>query len=74
MNLGENIRNARKAAGITQKQLADMLGVYQKDVSRWENNELTPNAVTFAKICKSINASADELLELKADLNCDKTT
>ena len=64
MNLGENIRNARKAAGITQKQLADMLGIYQKDVSRWENNELTPNAVTFEKICKSINASADELLEL----------
>ncbi len=64
MNLGENIRNARKAAGMTQKQLADMLGVYQKDVSRWENNILIPSAVTFAKICKVTGASADELLEL----------
>ena len=66
MDLGGNIRTARKAAGLTQKQLADKLGIYQKDVSRWENNELTPNAVTFARICKAIHVSADELLELKA--------
>jgi transcriptional regulator with XRE-family HTH domain len=65
MDLGGNIKNARKAAGLTQKQLADQLGIYQKDVSRWENNELTPNAITFGRICKAIHASADELLELK---------
>ena len=41
MNLGENIKTARKAAGVTQKELAERLQVYQKDISRWENNELT---------------------------------
>lgn len=65
MNLGENIKQARKAAGVTQVQLADVLGVYAKDISRWENNVLTPNTLTFAKICKALGASADELLELK---------
>lgn len=65
MNLGENIKTARKAAGLTQKDLAEALGVYQKDISRWENNELTPNALTFGSICKILGASADELLELK---------
>lgn len=65
MNLGENIKKARKAAGVTQKELAERLQVYQKDISRWENNELTPNAITFAKICRELNASADEILELK---------
>ena len=39
MNLGENIKKARKAAGVTQKELAERLQVYQKDISRWENNE-----------------------------------
>ena len=34
MNLGENIREARKAAGVTQKELAEYLDVYQKDISR----------------------------------------
>ena len=49
MNLGENIREARKAAGVTQKELAEYLDVYQKDISRWENGEQIPNAITFAK-------------------------
>ena len=30
MNLGENIRKARKAAGVTQKELAERLQVYPK--------------------------------------------
>lgn len=65
MDLGENLKKARKEAGVTQKELAKRLQVYQKDISRWENNELTPNAVTFARICKELNASADQILELK---------
>ena len=71
MNLGENIKKARKAAGVTQKELAERLQVYQKDISRWENNELTPNAITLAKICRELNASADEILEglMEADVD-----
>lgn len=65
VNLGENLKKARKSAGITQKELADKINVYQKDVSRWENNTLTPNTLIFAQICKELNASADEILELR---------
>ena len=55
MNLGENIKKARKAAGVTQKELAERLQVYQKDISRWENNELTPNAIThWRKFAESL--------------------
>jgi len=65
MNLGANIQKARKAAGVTQAELAKRLQVYQKDISRWEHNELTPNALTLARICAELHASADEILELK---------
>lgn len=65
MNLGENIKTARKTAGVTQKELAERLQVYQKDISRWENNELVPSAINLARICRELNASADEILELK---------
>lgn len=65
MNLGENIRKARKAAGVTQKELAERLQVYPKDISRWENGERTPSVPAFAKICRELSASADEILELK---------
>ena len=37
MNLGENIKKARKEAGVTQKELAERLQLYPKDISRWEN-------------------------------------
>ena len=63
--IGENIRKARKAAGISQKELAERLQVYQKDISRWENGERTPTMEVFTKICRELNASADEILELK---------
>ena len=66
MNLGQNIKKARKAAGVTQKELAERLEVYQKDISRWENNELIPSAINLATICRELHASADAILELDA--------
>lgn len=65
MNLGDNIKAARKAAGMTQTELAEAIGVYQKDISRWEKNELTPNTLTFRNICEVLHASADDILELQ---------
>ena len=63
--IGENIRAARKKAGVSQKELAERLQVHQKDISRWENGERTPTMEVFTKICRELNASADEILELK---------
>ena len=65
MNINENIKKARKAAGITQKELAKIIGVHQKDISRWENGERTPSIEAFFGICKALKTSADTLLELK---------
>lgn len=65
MSLGENLKKARIEAGIKQKDLAERLQVYPKDISRWENGERTPSAVTLGRICRELGASADEILELK---------
>ena len=65
MNLGENIRKARKAAGVTQKELAERLQVYQKDISRWETGVRTPSAEYIIQLCKALDISADYLLGLK---------
>lgn len=64
MNIGEKIRQARIDAGVTQTELAERIGAYQKDVSRWENGERTPSLEAFAKICRALNVSADALLEI----------
>ena len=42
MNLGENIKKARKAAGVTQKELAALLGVSRRTVENWEQRRTRP--------------------------------
>ena len=49
MNLGEKLKKARKTAGVTQKELAEQLDVYQKDISRWETGERVPSAIALAE-------------------------
>lgn len=68
MGIGEKIKKARRERGVSQKELADRLDVYQKDISRWENGERTPSAEVFAEICRSLKVSADEILELKINV------
>lgn len=64
MSIGANIRRARVAAGMRQKELAERLQVYQKDISRWENDTRVPSAIALQEICRALGASADEILEL----------
>ena len=44
---GEQIAAARRAKGLTQKQLADALGVTDKAVSKWERGLNYPDIVLF---------------------------
>ena len=47
---GEQIAAARRAKGLTQKQLADALGVTDKAVSKWERGLKYPDIVLFQPI------------------------
>ena len=51
VNFGETIRNARKAAGLTQRQLAQQLGVSNTSVSNWEKDLSRPDADLIQKLC-----------------------
>jgi transcriptional regulator with XRE-family HTH domain len=42
MTVGRNIRVAREARHMTQKDVGDVLGVTNRDVSRWENGKVEP--------------------------------
>ena len=48
---GDRIRNARKAAGLTQRQLADSLGVSNTSISNWEKGLSRPGADMIQKLC-----------------------
>ena len=48
---GDRIRDARKAAGLTQRQLADNLGVSNTSISNWEKGLSRPDADMIQKLC-----------------------
>ena len=48
---GEKIRQARKHAGLTQRQLAQLLEVSNTSVSNWEKNLSRPDADLIQALC-----------------------
>ena len=42
MGIGNNIRKAREAKGLTTRQLGELVGVDASTVCRWENDKKTP--------------------------------
>ena len=63
MKVNEKIKDARKAAGLTQKQLAEKLGVSAAMVAQYENGHRLPNVQTLKKIAYALNINVSDLLD-----------
>ena len=61
---GKNIRSARIAKSLTQKQLADLVKTTQHTISKYENDSVEPNLQMFRSICLALEVSADEILDI----------
>ena len=48
--IGKRIKELRQNNGITQKQLADKIGVVQSAVSQWETGTNEPTASLIIKL------------------------
>lgn len=46
--------DARKTAGLTQKQLAERTGITQADISRLENGNANPSLKTLQRLAKGM--------------------
>ena len=55
MTTGERIKAARKAAGMTQAELAAKLGISYVGVSQWENDLRNPKYETLQRIASALN-------------------
>ncbi|MCI9418194.1 MAG: helix-turn-helix transcriptional regulator [Eubacterium sp.] len=62
MSVGENIRNARQKAGLTQAYLAELAGVTQAMLCQIERGTKNPSLQLGAEIAKILNCSLDSLL------------
>lgn len=62
MSFGENLKNVRKQRGVTQEELAEILGVSRQAISKWESDSGYPETEKLLVISKTLNISIDYLL------------
>lgn len=68
MNLGNNLFQARKKAGLSQESVAKKLGVSRQTISKWETDETIPDIYQSKKLAKLYNLTLDELIDFDIDI------
>lgn len=62
MEFKDNLRNAREAAGLTQKQLADLCGITPRSIQHYELGSRKPQHIdTVQKIATALNVPIEQL-------------
>jgi len=67
-HIGQSIKRVRKAAGETQQQLGEAVGVVQQSVAAWEAARCMPDLQSLINIAKHYNITTDALLGLGGSL------
>lgn len=62
MEFHVNLRNYREAAGLTQLQVAERLGITKSTYCNYESGKREPDVAKIKKIAKALGVSADVLL------------
>ena len=60
--LGEELRKARMAAGLTQEQLAFKADISRNYISLLELGEKSPTVETLDRICRALGIKMSELI------------
>lgn len=57
-----NLKTLRMQAGISQQQLADVIGVSQQSINKYENHNTEPDIRTLVALADAFNTSVDYLI------------
>lgn len=63
MNIGENIKQFRKNKKITQKELAEKIGVTDSAITKYEKGDREPNIETLNKIATALGVTINDLVK-----------
>ena len=62
---GERLYQLREAKGLSQKQVADRLGITQQSYAAWERRSIALKPEQLADLAKILEATADELVGVR---------
>lgn len=63
MTVGQNIRERRKRAGLTQKKLGELSGTSETTVKQYELEKRQPRLEQLRKIAVTLNTTVNDLIE-----------
>ena len=69
MTIGQNIKKYRKEQGLTQKELAEILGVSVQAVSKWETDTGAPDISLIVPLATALDISTDALFDYEHHTN-----
>mgnify|MGYP002519500223 CR=1 FL=1 len=61
--IGSYIAKKRREKNLTQEQLAEMLGVSNKTISKWENGKCMPDYSIIQTLCEALRVTLPELMD-----------
>lgn len=62
IKIGKFIAGKRKGLGLTQRQLAEQIGMSDKSVSKWERGICLPDVSVYMELCDILGISINEFL------------
>lgn len=62
-DFGKRLKALRECRGLTQRKLAEILGIEERSVSRYEEKDSLPRVDTAVKIAKFFGYSVEEMVE-----------
>lgn len=65
IKIGQFIARMRKEKNLTQRQLADILDISDKTISKWETGNGLPDVSLMMPLCETLTISVNELLSGK---------
>lgn len=63
MNIADRIQSLRKSKGISQEQLADVVGVSRQAVSKWESEQTIPDLEKIILMSEYFEVTTDYILK-----------
>ena len=63
--IGERIAQARIKLGLSQRELAEKLGITQQSVTALERRDSIPRSDTLLKLCDALGVTANDLLGME---------
>lgn len=68
IDFASTIYNIRSERNLTQKQLAEIIGISDRTISKWERGDTVPDLYSIRNICNKLNVSPSSIVKSKKTL------